>query len=449
MRQQGQTFRRLFPNRSCFILFFAAFGLAAVFSPNANGQGCRFKLSYSQRVRVETTNNATTLDNDAQAGSSYLRNRTSMMLQAFPGLRWEVAAKLTNELRYYFVPETKGMNWDEVFFDLLYLKCDSLGGHPISVTLGRQNISLGEGFLVMDGGPLDGSRSAYFNAVNINWQINPKSTLALIYANQPEQDDLLPIIHSQDKALVEQPEQAFVAYYSTSLRSTALQVYLMRKDIDATSTKRSANVNCLGSYVQVPATSPDKGGTTGRLTITSELALQIGKRAGANQTAYGGYAYTEYKTGWPVHFPKTFTLGALYLSGDNPTTGKYEGWEPMFGRWPKWSDLYIYTLVRETAVAYWTNLASVFAKTSIVVVPDLTLSFDLHHLMAPQKANTMTAFPGGKGNNRGDLFIGKLTYQMNKHVSGHVLWENLDPGNYYFDGADNCAWMRMEFLLKF
>jgi hypothetical protein len=441
MRQQGQTFRRLFPNQSILILLLAACGFFAVATPNAVGQGCRFKLSYSQRVRIETTNNATTLDNDALAGSSYLRNRTSVMLQAFPGLHWEVATKLTNELRYYFVPETKGMSWDEVFFDLLYVKCDSLGGHPVTVTLGRQNINLGEGFLVMDGGPLDGSRSAYFNAININWQIKPRSTLAIIYANQPEQDDLLPIIHSQDKALVEQPEQAFIAYYTTKLKNTAQQAYVMRKNIGATGTKRSANVSCLGSNVQVPATS--------HLTVTGELAIQIGNRSGADQRAFGGYAYTEYKTGWPVHFPKSFTLGALYLSGDDPTTDKNEGWEPMFGRWPKWSDLYIYTLVRETSVAFWANLSSLFAKTSIVVVPDLTLSFDLHHLMAPQKANPKTSFPGGKGKDRGNLLIGKLTYQMNKHVSGHVLWENLDPGDYYFDGADNCAWMRMEFMLTF
>ena len=363
------------------------------------------------------------------------------MLQAFAGLRWEVATKLTNELRYYFVPETKGMNWDEVFFDLLYVKCDSLGGHPVTITLGRQNINLGEGFLVMDGGPLDGSRSAYFNAVNVNWQINPKTTLTLIYANQPEQDDLLPIIHSQDKALVEQPEQAFIAYYSGNLRSVTLQAYVMRKNIGTTSTKRSGNVDCLGSYAQAPVTA--------RLTVTGELAVQVGKRVGADRQAYGGYAYAEYRTGWPVHFPRTFTLGTLYLSGDDPATERYEGWEPMFGRWPKWSDLFIYALSRESGVAYWTNLGSVFVKTSIVVVPDLTLSLDLHHLAAFQEANPALAFPGGNGRVRGNLLIGKLSYQMNKSVSGHILWENLDPGNYYFDGADNCAWMRMEFLLKF
>jgi hypothetical protein len=69
--------------------------------------------------------------------------------------------------------------------------------------------------------------------------------------------------------------------------------------------------------------------------------------------------------------------------------------------------------------------------------------------MAPQKANPTTAFPGGKGKVRGNLFIGKLSYQMNKNVSGHILWENFDPGDYYFADADNCAWMRMEFMLKF
>ncbi len=409
--------------------------------PQAEGEGCRLKLSYSQRVRIETTNNATTLDNDVGSGSGYVRNRTSVMLQAFPESRWEIAGKLTNELRYYFVPETKGMSWDEVFFDLLYVKCDSLTGRPISVTLGRQNISLGEGFLVMDGGPLDGSRAAYFNAVNVKWQTSPSGVLTLIYANQPDEDDWLPIIHDQEKALIEQPEQALIVYYMSKLKSTALHGYFMRKNISASGAKRSANVNCLGSYVQAPLSS--------HLTVTGELAMQAGKRAGVDQRAFGGYTYAEYRTGWPVHFPKTLTLGLLYLSGDDLGTKKNEGWEPMFGRWPKWSDLYIYTLVRESGVAYWTNLASVFAKTAIAVLPDVTFSFDLHHLMAPQKPNPGLSFPGGKGRDRGNLFIGKITYQMNKNVSGHILWENLDPGNYYFDGADDCAWMRMEFVLKF
>jgi hypothetical protein len=220
-----------------------------------------------------------------------------------------------------------------------------------------------------------------------------------------------------------------------------LQPYYIYKHISSSGAKRSSRINCAGLYVQSPVSS--------HLTLTGELAAQTGKRAGENQHALGGYAYGQYNTGWPVHFPKSFTVGALYLGGDDKTTKRYEGWEPMFGRWPKWSDLYIYTLVREVGVAYWTNLASLFAKTSIAVAPDLTFSLDAHHLMAPEQPSATAAFPGGTGKNRGNLLIGKLAYQMSKNVSGHLLWENFDPGDYYFANAHDCAWMRMEFMLKF
>lgn len=440
MRQQRQTLRRLLPV-SLLLLLTGLLSICLVVPTHAQTQKSRFKLSYTQRVRIETTNNATTLDNDANSGTSYLRNRTSLMLQAFPASHWELATKLTNELRYNFVPETKAMVWDEVFFDLLYAKWDSVGGRPLTVTLGRQNITCGEGFVVMDGGPLDGSRSAYFNAANLNWQFKAKQNLSLIYANQPMEEDLLPTIHDQDKLLVEQPEQAFIAYYSGAVKTTTLQSYYIYKHISPSGSKRCAEINCLGAYALHPLSS--------HLSATGEIAVQLGRRAGEDQQALGGYVYGEYKTGWPVHFPKSITLGALYLSGDDVNTVKYEGWEPMFGRWPKWSDLYIYTLVKEVGVAYWTNLASVFAKTSVAVVPDLTLSLDVHHLMAPEKAKPHAAFPGGTGKTRGNLLIGKLSYQMGKNVTGHILWENFDPGDYYFDGADDCAWMRMELMLKF
>ncbi len=35
------------------------------------------------------------------------------------------------------------------------------------------------------------------------------------------------------------------------------------------------------------------------------------------------------------------------MSGDDPSTDDNEGWDPLFSRWPKWSELYIYSLATE------------------------------------------------------------------------------------------------------
>jgi len=409
---------------------------------NAIAEGAeKIKFGYSQRIRIETTDNATHLDNSAAAGSSYLRNRTSFMIQFFPENHVALTAKLTNEFRYYMVPETKKFTFDEVFFDLLNLKIDSAGGYPIDLIIGRQNINLGEGFLVMDGGPLDGSRSIYFNAALANWNISSKSKLSLIYTNQPKDDNILPIINKQHKQLVDQPEQALIAYYAGSIKKAKIDGYFIWKNIKTTVIAKSSQIYCPGVRFQIPI--------VGRLSVTGEAAVQFGNWDGDTRRALGGYLYTEYQTGWPNLFPKAVTIGGIFLSGDDLATKKHEGWEPIFGRWPKWSDSYIYTLTGEKGVAYWSNIASVLAKTSVEIIPDLTLSFDYHHLMAPEHGERQAEFLGGNGRNRGDLFIVRLLYKMNAHLSGHVIWESLKPGSYYFEGADSYGWMQMEMMLTF
>ena len=177
--------------------------------------------------------------------------------------------------------------------------------------------------------------------------------------------------------------------------------------------------------------------------------MQFREEEDANGVAFGGYVYGEYLTGWPRLTPRSITLGGIYLSGDNLNTTDYEGWDPMFGRWPKWSESYIYSLISESGVAHWTNLISIYGKTAVIITDELGFNFDYHRLMAPRKPDPLAIFPGGKGNVRGDLFIGRLSYKIKVNVSGHFHWESFLPGDYYFRGADHYGWARMELMLRF
>ena len=64
----------------------------------------QFKISFSERFRIETWDNAITLSKAANAGITYDRNRTSLMGQWFPNEQFEAGLMLTNEYRYYFAP---------------------------------------------------------------------------------------------------------------------------------------------------------------------------------------------------------------------------------------------------------------------------------------------------------------------------------------------------------
>jgi len=49
---------------------------------------------------------------------------------------------------------------------------------PIDFKIGRQDFlgQYGEGFLILDGTPGDGSRSFYFNAIKLTWKINSNNS---------------------------------------------------------------------------------------------------------------------------------------------------------------------------------------------------------------------------------------------------------------------------------
>jgi hypothetical protein len=419
----------------------AAAGLSSSNAAETAKAASKFRLSYSHRVRIETNDNVTWMTADSAAGTSYVRDRNSLMLQWYPKAKVEAAVKLTDEMRYYFVPESKKTDFDQLFVDQLYFRIDSLAHRPINVIFGRQNIEFGEGFVVSDGTPLDGSRSVYFNAARADLTIAPKGVLTLVTAYQPRWDGLLPVIYESNrfKSLEDQSELAFMAYYNGFIKKVNTQAYLIRKQAKWYQSFPRIDLNCFGARVKAPLDS--------HFTITGEGAMQFGRRGGHDQFACGGYAYTEYATHWPRLFPRSFTVGGLYLSGDDPTTDKYEGWDPIYARQPKWSDSYVYALVKERGVGYWTNYTSLFVKTAVDIVPGLEFSFDYHHLTAPQKSTG--TFPGGTGTTRGDLFIGKFSFKLEKNVTGKVLYEGFHPGNYYKANADSYGWMQMEVLMKF
>ncbi len=407
------------------------------------------KFSLTTRSRIETTDYASTLglpqSPTSTAGSSYVRNRTGLMTQLFPASHWEIAIRFTNEFRRYLVPAGQVFTFDEVVIDQLFAKADSLGGTPFSATLGRQNISLGEGFLVAEGGPSDGSRTAYFNAINLNWQFSKKTNLRFIYANQQKNDDILPIIHDQHKVLAEGDEQGVILYLTTSLSNVTLEPYLMHKERNSSSKLPHASIICVGLREQTRLAP--------RLTATSELAIQTGNAGGEDHRAIGGYSYFEYKTNWPTYYPSSFTMGGVYLSGDDNSSVKNEGWEPMFGRYPKWSESYVYTLTNEYGVAYWSNFASLFGKVSGSLGKDITLNVEYHHSMAPEPVgetfSSRRIFQGASGKVRGDLAIVKLNYLIKPRLSGHLLYEQFNPGSFYAEDAKVSSWVRMEALLTF
>ena len=420
-----------------------SFIAAAVLSPLVRAEekpAPRLKLIFVERFRFEAWDNAVNLDDAAGDNFGYTRNRTTLGLRWLAAKNIEILGKVTNEFRVYLAPKDRAFNGHEIFFDNLYVKWTVPGRLPFTITAGRQDINLGEGFVIADGTPGDGSRSYYFNALRVDADIHKNHKLIFFLHAQETTDRYLPVINERFQALVEQPEKGLALYYTGNFGKMKLDAYAIRKTTDETELWPVAGrTDTFGARAQVPILRP--------LMLTAEGAVQTGTYGAAGRSAFGGIAHLDYTPEWSVPYLKTLTLGGIYLSGDDPATARMEGWDPIFSRWPKWSESYIYTLTRESRSSYWSNLTSLYGS--------LILDFGSRSdgLLMFQRMGAVEAqpgvFPGGSGLGRGTLLKGRLNYKISKFLTGRVIWEHFIPGSFYFPGAASYNWLQFEMIFRY
>ena len=185
-----------------------------------------WEIGAEERVRSEALNNAFDWNDATEDHRLWYRFRTRVWGKATIGTHGEAYVGLNNESRKTDHPDTP-FKWDEVIFENAWVdwKLDP----AVSVRVGRQNLMKGEGFVLFDGTSGDGSRTAYFNAVDVTfgWK---KSKVELIGISDPKQDQYLPVFNDKDKYLTEWDEQAVGLYYTgRDLPKTAVDGYLFWK----------------------------------------------------------------------------------------------------------------------------------------------------------------------------------------------------------------------------
>ena len=79
------------------------------------------------------------------------------------------------------------------------------------------------------------------------------------------------------------------------------------------------------------------------------------------------------------------SLSFEFLSGDNPNTGTDEMFDVLWGRWPRWSEMYnIYSYVNETRVGQTANLYRVGPTWSLTPIKNMQFSASYYALFADQ-----------------------------------------------------------------
>ncbi|HTZ19221.1 MAG TPA: alginate export family protein, partial [Dissulfurispiraceae bacterium] len=428
----------------------------------------KFSYGASLRLRQEIWDNVVDL-NTAQKDRNFFRLRASVWGKLDAGQNWDLYSRITTEPKYYGGPfhnaiieggQTKAshnqyLDPDEVIFDNLYASGKKLLNGKIDIRVGRQDFLspsdiYGEGFLLMDGTPGDGSRTFYFNAAKLRFNITPDNSIDFVYIADSKTDVFLPSIHpavsgnvlyvDNKKLLTTSDEHAFMIYSRNKIgQNFTFDPYYIRKQ-EAGFTfpvGTIVNPNLILNTIGGRATFQSEG-----WRAKAEIARQFGHYEGTpsdmtgnQRTGLGGYAFGGYKFEKTLYKPE-FDLGVVYLSGDNPNkTDRRTAWDPLFSRNPYWNELYIYTLVNETArryagpiPGYWTNMVIYMIKGKVNFTDKTSLTMTYQYLTAPDSTSNATVINSANefsntGKVRGSLPTAILNHTFNKYLDGMLQAE--------------------------
>jgi hypothetical protein len=437
------------------------------------------------RVRNEYYNNIVSLSPaSALSEQDVVRYRGRLWTSVTPVTNLSVNARVSAEPRLWVNPSfvtafngESGMEWRYGIVDNLNVKWSNIFDQPLTITAGRQDILLGDYYdwwLVADGTPGDGSWTFFLDSIRLAYDaknIKTKFDLVYIYQNA-KPDEWLPTIGSSsfvhpdlntrtDYQLTEQNEQGVIAYLSNaSIENTKIDGYFIYKRDNQQTFERLGTDTVFGDNANIYTFGGKLTGTPWEhWQYSTEGAYQCGTKedrisgvfASRDIDAYGGKLKLTYL--FKDQLNNQLSLVGEYLSGDNPKTGKDEMFDLLWGRWPRWSELYIYSFIPETGgkIAQMNNIGRVGPSWSCNPIKGMTASVMYNALFAPEETPTRTVAPtlfSNNGNFRGHYLQAVLKHQFTKTISGHLWGEWIWEGDYYAQ-RDLMTFLRAEMMFTF
>ncbi|HLP01830.1 MAG TPA: alginate export family protein [Opitutaceae bacterium] len=470
--------------RSLCVSFLLAAGATGALAQSsaASAEKPVFAVNGDFRFRYEAYDSAYTLNSDAAGHHrGYFRVRLRLWETVNLAPDFSLFGRISAEPRNWLqapasAAPTYGPEWKYAIVDNLYAKWTAdAAGNPLTIIAGRQDIQLGEQWLVSDGTPLDGSWTNHFDGLRATLDAKSIKTKfdVIAFDQQACPGDRLPVFGlNRDAAnkkylLQEQDETGLVVYASNkSVKNLQLDGYFMYKGDDAVSSTIStkgynADVYTLGARIagtpaehwQYSAEGAYQWGrrndASGRFSAANNLAA-TGDRS-RDVSAYAGIAKVTYLFKDSLNNQLTFCTE--YISGDKEGTGsKDEMFDILWGRTPRISEVWAVAMGQETGRnAQYSNLFRLGASWSIAPSKKTSISATYNALFAPNYVptrNRTSALFTHDSAFRGHEFQVVLKQKFTKQLSGLLLAEYCPMGDFYTN-TDAMTFLRAEMLFTF
>jgi hypothetical protein len=428
-----------------------------------------FNWGADLRVRNEYFNDLLTLNPNANLHEQdYFRFRGRLWLSVMPLDDLSLNARIVDEVREWMKPAgytpfkgQSGLDWREGIIDNLNVVWKNVAALPLTVKVGRQDLFLGDGWLLGDGTPIDGSWTYFLDSARFTYELKDQhTTIDAIGIIQDAHDDAwLPTINPNHLLLTEQNEKgAILQVANSSIKAANLTGYFIYKnDSQVAANGDNADIYTLGGRINGPLSDHWKYWVEG--------AYQFGQKqdpslkhsdAGAAAASYyhdlNSYGInSKLSYFFKDQLNNQLAISFEMLSGDNPHTGNDEMFDVLWGRWPHWSEIGLYGYAAETRVGQEGNLIRFGPTWTFNPIKDLEFSASYYALFAmsdvPTREASTTLF-SNQDNFRGHFVSGILKYKFGAHMNGHLWSEFLLPGSYYaYDTV--IPFLRAEVMITF
>ncbi|MDF7824586.1 porin [Pontiellaceae bacterium B12227] len=384
------------------------------------------------RLRTVYMNNVPTSVGANYQESSFQRYRTRLWAELHPTDNLYFRGRVVNEFRTQQTGD-RADNWsafDETVVDNLFMHYS----HDLfDLRIGRQDMIYGTGKLILDGTPMDGSRTIYFDAAKLTYTGIEDTTIDLFAMYTQAENELA--LHTQNRNLIWNTDPTYdgaeagggLYIKNNSNKKMPWEAYWLLKTKED-STTDFENVNTIGGRL-MPKLNDHLDGN-----------LEYAYQSDGEDTAF----MVDALANWNITEKAKIGLGWYHLSLE---------WNPLFSRWPQYSELYVYSYTpADGGVGRWSNVSMPHIDISLSPMKKLQSNLLLGYMYAPEENG-----PGG-GNERGLLFTwwNKFTIREKMlsdkdKLFGHFLAEMLQPGDYYTeDQQDKTAWfLRAELSYQF
>ncbi len=417
------------------------------------------------RLRHEYVMNPNLTREGERNEMNYFRFRARVWTTLSPIEQVDFNARLTWEPRYWFKPEEeynvygyKGRTQQMEDFELDEFIPDTFNvkikpaDMPLTMTIGRQDFMVGprfefgDGWLIGDGTPRDGSRTHYFDAARLtfDWK-DAKTVVNAIYIDQSaEEDAWLPPINEQDfrHYVSEQDERGVILYVSNkSVEKTQLDGFFIYSHRNAElAGGTDGDIFAFGARAEVKPTD--------KWTISGQFAPEFGELNDQDVLAFGAIANAKYS--FQDSLNNSLQVGVEYLSGDDDgDDDDSNAFDPLWGRWPQWSEFLVFNTTEYGKPAYWSNLIRPNVNWSMKPFKKVDWVNDYSALFAAESYEDREGFDSGSF--KGHLFRSMVRYTHNSHLMVRFMMDYFIPGDFYDEDVyDNDGmFTRAEIYLTF